>query len=139
MKIFKFLKSIFIMVALALTSLMFSCEDPVPECEANNTGTFVIYNNSMYTMTVDIDDGYGWIGERTVGAWGSVTYSNVSAGSITVWEYDYATGEAYWNSYVDACETTEFNISINKSTENKTITSNKEFSVNSNPTQMKVK
>lgn len=141
MKNFKFLKSIIFMV-LALISLTFnSCEpeDNRPACEKNNTGTFKIINNSVYTMIVDIDAGRGWLGERTIGAWGSVTYSNVDAGGVTVYEYDAATGEGYWDSYVDACEITEFMITISKkSTEDKEVTSNKDFTVNLNPLERKL-
>lgn len=130
------------MVVLALTAFTFNSCEPVddrPACEKNNTGTFQIHNNSIYTMIVDIDDGSGWWGERTLGAGGTVTFSNVSAGNVTAYEYDAATGEAYYDSYVDACETTTLTISIYKSTEGKTVTSNKGFTINSNPVERKVR
>jgi len=140
MKKSNFLKFI-MLIMMTLVSLTFnSCEsvDNRPACEKNNTGTFVIINNSIYAMIVDIDDGYGWFGERTIGPHGSATFTNVSVGSVTVYEYDPITGEAYWNSYVGQCKTTEFTITINKKkvtdlNDIKFIESNQDFKVNANP------
>jgi len=129
-----FLKSLMFIVVMTFMSLTFnSCEpeDNRPDCEKNNTGTFVIINNSPYAMAVSIADDGGWFDDRIIYAWGSTTFSNVEAGGVTVAECDDATGCAVWDSYVDQCETTEFTITINKkSTDGKDVTSNQEFSEN---------
>ena len=122
MKKSNFLKSIMFIMAMAFTFLTFnSCEDPVPACEKNNTGSMRVVNGSAYYMTVDVWDDYlgGFLGERGLNPYSSTTYSNVHAGSCEVWEVDQFSDWGYWDSSVPQCGTQEFTINIYKSASKK--------------------
>ena len=112
------LKTIMLIMAMTFTFLTFnSCEDPVPACEANNTGSMRVVNGSSYYMTVDVWDDYlgMFMGERYLSPYSSTTYGNVHAGYCEVWEVDQFTDWGYWTSSIPQCGTAEFTINIYKS------------------------
>jgi hypothetical protein len=92
-----------------------SCEKPKPACEVNHTGDVKIINQFPGVITVDIWDGYGYLGEQVLGIGQSVTYRSVNAGAIEIWEEDAYSDWGYWDQYLTQCETLNFTIYQGKS------------------------
>lgn len=108
----KKLKNLGILLMLLIGMALTSCEDLT-----DTTGSVSVYNNTGYTIIVDVSDGDGdWVSEKTIYSGGSAYYSSVESGTVYCVARFY--GESYWytssSKYLSAGESVKFTWSLTK-------------------------
>lgn len=93
--------SLLLLGAMVIGALI-SCEEvpELSECERQNTGTFIIKNETGRTARVDVDN----IEEKIISNNGRAYYYNVPAGSRRLY-IDIGNGWQYNVEYLNQCET----------------------------------
>ena len=119
MKRTNFLKLFFVSIIMMFTIGTFSCKDPAPACEENNTCVVTIRNNASIAIWVDCTEGSDdYNAERRIMPGSSTSYT-VHAGDVTVWGASDSNRTANrWNYddlYVSACEDFTYTWSNKKS------------------------
>ena len=99
-------------LAIFGAAIMFACEEPIPECQQNQTGDIKVVNKIGFSTNFDIyDDGSG----NYISNGGSHTWYGVDAGYYTMWvrlDGDWF----YWEQEqrLVACELLTFTWYLNK-------------------------
>lgn len=113
------MKNLLLKFAAVLTilgsAIMFSCEEPVPDCEKYDYGNVIVKNSTGLRIMVDVTEGSSEINdERWLNSGGRTTYSRIDAGSITVWASPDGYDWVYDDHYLDACEELTYTWYIDK-------------------------
>ena len=111
----KILSKLVLVLIFISAMILGSCEEPIPDCEKYGYGDVVVVNSTGIEIKVDVTEGdANYNNERWVNNGGSITYSKINAGSITIWASPDGANWSYDDHYLDPCEELTYTWYLNK-------------------------